>query len=161
MVELLSHMLEIEHQANVALLDALNEADTEPLRIMRHIIDAQNHYLARWQGHEARAAEADEMLSLDRCRQQEGAAARAWQAWLGGIDQADLAWELEQENRAVRFRLSAADMIIHVVTHGFYHRAQIDSILRQSGREPPRAGYAYLARTRAGDAPGGSRNGAV
>ena len=56
-----------------------------------------------------------------------------------------MAWELVRETPSGGFRLDATDMLIHVVTHGFYHRAQIDLMLRQAGREPPRAGYAFLA----------------
>ncbi|MHC4561452.1 MAG: DinB family protein [Planctomycetota bacterium] len=154
MIELLSRMLKTEHEANVVLLDFLTDADAEPLQIMQHIIEAQDHYLSRWQGRSEGSAETHGPWSLRRCRQEEDATAAAWQDWLNNITEADLAWKLEQENPMGLFELSASDMVVHVVTHGFYHRAQIDMLLRKSGRELPRAGYAYLARSRTGDPPG-------
>ena len=116
---------------------------------MRHVIEAQLFYLARWQGEDA-GGDVPDVWSLGVCREREQAASEAWHDHLASIDDADLEWELRQESPLGRFRLGAADMMIHVVTHGFYHRAQIDSMLRRSGREPPRTGYAFLARERTG-----------
>ena len=114
---------------------------------MRHIIEAQLSYLARWRGENAEG-DAPDIWSLGMCKEREQTAARAWQCHLTSIGDGDLGWELEQVNPQGKFRLDATNMMIHVVIHGFYHRAQIDSMLRQSGREPPRAGYAFLARRR-------------
>ena len=147
MIDFLQHLFDLEHKANSTLLEALTEEDTDALRIMRHIIDVQLEYLARYQG-AARPPDDSPSWPLARHKQQERAAAQAWQDHLAAITEADLDWQLEEHGPTGRYRLGAADMMMHVITHGVYHRAQIDSALRQSGREPPFVMYVRLARTK-------------
>ena len=151
MIDFLRHLFELEHEANSTLLRAMTEGDTDALRIMRHIIEVQLEYLARYQ---ATQRPPDDLPSwpLARCREQERAAARAWQDHLAVITDADLDWRLEEHNPTGRYRLGAVDMMMHVITHAVYHRAQIDSALRRSGREPPFVMYVRLARTKVEEA---------
>lgn len=144
MIDRLKHMFGVEHEANRTLLAGLTDDDGDELRIMRHIIQCQFSYLGQWRGEEI-GGEGPEVWSLDGCKEREQEAARAWRDHLAGVADADMGWELARETPSGQFRLDVTDMLIHVVTHGFYHRAQIDLMLRQSGREPPRAGYAFLA----------------
>ena len=144
MIDRLKHMFAVEHEANSTLLAGLADDDGDELQIMQHIIQCQFSYLGQWLGEEI-GGDGPEVWSLEVCKEREQEAARAWQHHLSDVAHADMEWELVRETPSGRFRLDAADMLIHVVTHGFYHRAQIDLMLRQTGREPPRAGYAFLA----------------
>ena len=147
MIDFLQHLFDLEHKANSTLLGALTEEDTDALRIMRHIIEVQLEYLAKYQATQ-RPRDDSPSWPLATCRQQERAAARAWQDHLAVITEADLDWQLEGHGPTGRYQLGAVDMMMHVITHGVYHRAQIDSALRQSGREPPFVMYVRLARTK-------------
>lgn len=144
MISRLRQMFGVEHEANRTLLAGLAGDDTDELRIMQHIIQCQFSYLGQWREEEVGGG-GPEAWSLDLCREREQEAARAWRDHLASVTGMDMEWQLVRETPSGRFRLDATDMLIHVVTHGFYHRAQIDLMLRQSGREPPRAGYAFLA----------------
>jgi uncharacterized damage-inducible protein DinB len=68
---------------------------------------------------------------------------------------------MEQSRSDEIFEIKAIDVLTHVITHSFHHRAQLNLLLRQAGRNPPRAGYAYLARrkvsTNATEAPDAAR----
>ncbi|MHC4503069.1 MAG: DinB family protein [Planctomycetota bacterium] len=101
---------------------------------MKHVIGAQRHYLFKMRDEEPERAGEGEW-SLARCREEASKVAEGW-----------LERTMEQRRSGKIFEIKAIDVLTHVITHSFHHRAQLNLLLRHAGRNPPRAGYAYLAR---------------
>ncbi|MHC4200949.1 MAG: DinB family protein [Planctomycetota bacterium] len=112
---------------------------------MKHVIGTQRHYLFKMRDEEPERAGEGEW-SLARCREEASKVAEGWLAYLGQCSDADLERTMEQRRSGKIFEIKAIDVLTHVITHSFHHRAQLNLLLRHAGRNPPRAGYAYLAR---------------
>ena len=137
-------MFAIEHEANATMLSALKEDDAEAIRIMQHVVVTQQGYLA--QISDRPWPEAEEPWSLDRCKARAERSAELWRTELELMSTEELDGGPVQRTPQGVYAISYSDLLTHVVTHGFHHRAVVDRLLREAGREPPRAGYAFLAR---------------
>lgn len=71
-----------------------------------------------------------------------------WGARLAMLDEAELERPVTRTNRAgITSTTSAADVLIHVCTHGFYHTAQMVNMLRRLGvAELPETNFITMAR---------------
>lgn len=71
-----------------------------------------------------------------------------WAAMLAQLDDAGLDRPVTRTNRAgITSTTSAADVLVHVCTHGFYHTAQMVNMLRRLGvTELPETNFITMAR---------------
>lgn len=124
--------------ANKRVLDKLNRqniSDKQVLSLMGHIVAAQYLWLHRIKGLPAPAVKLwgdYELKSLTRSADEVGA------QWINFVESTDtFDRELTYKNYTGDPYTNNVEMImIHLVNHSSYHRAQIAMLLRQHGFEP-------------------------
>lgn len=150
-MSLLLSLFEYKAWADAELFDALAQVDAEAhaqprhlaLRLLNHIHVVDQIFAAhlRGQPHGFTATNTEATPTLEALR----AAALAVDADYVALVR-ELTPEQLDEPLAFRFtdgdggRMSRAEMLGHVITHGNYHRGGVGMLLRQSGVTPPRDG---------------------
>lgn len=111
-----------------------------------HILGAEETWIARLEGRSPRVPvwpqldkRGIEALRLD--------VLAAYDAYLGGLDDAELSAVIDYTNTAgTPFQTRCADILLHVAMHGQYHRGRINVLLRQGGSEPVPVDYIAFVR---------------
>lgn len=149
MSQLLTSLFEFKAWANaatlpvIARLDPAGQAEARhaALRLMNHIHVVDNIFRAHLGGqpHGHGATNTVDTPTVEAL----GEAMASTDAWyvdfVAGVDPARLA-----EAVTFRFtdgdggRMSRQEMLLHVITHGGYHRGAVGRILSQQGLAPPR-----------------------
>ena len=79
------------------------------------------------------------------------AAAAGWEAYLGGVTDADLAKEFEYRSfDGGRFRNAVEDVLAQLFGHSSYHRGQVAVLVRAAGGTPAVTDLIYWCRQPAG-----------
>src|SRR5687768_6587207 len=116
--------------ANREILRAVAAAPSAPARaveVMAHLVGAEWAWLRRL-GPASPDMPVWPNLSLDECDRQLRTLSSTWKTYLDGLTPADLERELSYVNfKGERWTNVVADILIHVFTHGCYHRGQIAS----------------------------------
>lgn len=135
--------------ANQEVLVALERADPLPplaLKRMAHILGSQSTWLRRL-GHAADPLAVWPDLTLDDCEALLGRLAYAWESYLQGRADADLAAPVDYATSGGEAWTNRVDEILtHVAMHGAYHRGQIASDLRAAGSTPAATDFILAAR---------------
>lgn len=133
--------------ADGRLIEALEEAPGDALRLLCHVLGAEATWLGRIQcGTKAKAAPWPG-LTLAECRTLAQANAAGYREVLKASTASTLAAPVHYENlKGEEFWTPLRDILFHVATHGVHHRGQIALLLRQSGREPVDVGFITFAR---------------
>ena len=116
------------------------------IELLSHIVSAQKVWLNRtlqrdvhsdpWQNHTV-----DESVSLSTAQTSE------WINFIEGLHEIDFEKRVEYLNtKGERFSNTIKDIIIQVINHTTYHRAQIALLVRQSGGEPAKTDYIFYQR---------------
>lgn len=136
-------------EADARLFEAVQaSADAVPTAIREylHIIGAEEIWLARIEGRPSRLAVWPEisMLEMQDLRDETEA---AYRAFLDDLRDADLSRQVTYTNSAGQaFTNSVADILLHVVLHGQYHRGKVNLLLRQGGQTPVPTDYIAFVR---------------
>src|SRR5690606_21633514 len=134
--------------ADAALAESLRAASA-PSSIVReyaHVLGAEETWLARIEGRASRTAiwpsgSLHEVLQLRR------EIAESYRAFFSALRDADLERMVEYRNSAgIAFSTSLADILLHVMLHGQYHRGKVNLLLRQSGLPPVPTDYIAFVR---------------
>jgi uncharacterized damage-inducible protein DinB len=125
--------------ADVALLTALESVVVPPPQAVReyaHVLGAEEVWLSRLQARASRSAVWPELGRDEAARL--GRQLRAdYEAHLAALTDEALDRPVTYTNSAGRtFSTPAADILLHVVLHGQYHRGKVNLLLRQAGIEP-------------------------
>lgn len=152
LLKLLDHLTWADGEA-VRALDALPEGSAERARAVMtyaHLAAAAHVWLNRLERRPpAHSVWPDLSLADARALADESLAGLRRHA---GRDVGELAAEVEYRNSAGRvFRSTGADVLMHVVLHGSYHRGQLALLTRQGGGTP--AATDYIAFVRGAPAP--------
>lgn len=152
MVRELRRQLAYDDWANREVLSALESSDGSPparaLELMGHIIGAQRLWLGRLQGEQTPAVAWPE-LALDQCEMQLEELRTVWEDYWADLTTAKLAQQVAYTNtKGEEWENTVGDILIHVVIHSAYHRAQIASELRAAGHEPAYTDYINCIRQR-------------
>jgi uncharacterized damage-inducible protein DinB len=137
--------------ANLRFLDALGALSDEELgremhssfpnvaATLVHLLGAEWFWLERWLGRSPGTfPDATALTSVKAVRARWDALWADQQAFLEGLDEADLARPLTYRNLAGNeFTQPLGDLLRHVVNHATYHRGQLTTLLRQLGRAAP------------------------
>ena len=137
--------------ANLRFLDAVAGLSDEELgrdmhssfpnvaATLVHLLGAEWIWLERWSGRSPVGfPEAAELDSVAKVRARWDALWFDQQAFLGGLDDADLARPVAYRNLAGDdFGQPLGDLLRHVVNHATYHRGQLTTLLRQLGHPAP------------------------
>jgi uncharacterized damage-inducible protein DinB len=148
LTRLYDHLAWADANARDALraMPASSDERARATALYAHIAAAEHVWLARLLG---RPAEYPVWPELDLARSAELAARTACelQQYVASLAAADLEREVEYTNSAGRqFRSRVDDILMHVATHGAYHRGQVALLTRQGGGEPASTDYIAFVR---------------
>jgi len=144
--------------ADALVLESLRRAtplDARAFEIYRHVLGAEDVWLARLKGEKPALAVWPE-LTLDACASAAKRNLEGLRAYVAALAPGDLTRGVTYVNSAGRqFTSSVEDILLHVFLHGAYHRGQVALALRSSGAEPAPTDYIAFAR----GAPAATRKG--
>jgi len=119
----------------------------EALRLMNHILGAQDIWLSRIDPDFTGDWPLQGTRPIAECRAGNRHSTGAWIAHLGRIDDETLEATIHYKNLAgAPFENRLKDLVTHVLNHGTHHRAQISTLIRQGGGTPPGTDYIYYLR---------------
>lgn len=127
----------------IEVLKAAGNPPAEALRLFCHILNSQHIWICRIN---KQVPEFDR-FALHRPDELEGLHRRNVQALGLIVDGADFSEEIVYSTSAgEEFRNNVADILFHLVNHSTYHRAQVASLLKANGIQPPSTDYVILKR---------------
>lgn len=134
--------------ADHIVLDALSDDEPSPSEAVReaaHIAGAVETWLSRLEGREATLPiwpDAD----VDGLKAAVDETHRRFDAYLDRLEEDELLGTLTYERTSGQtYSTPVADILLHVMMHGQYHRGKINMLLRQVGRDPVPLDYiAYV-----------------
>jgi uncharacterized damage-inducible protein DinB len=136
--------------ANKLLMKTLEDGGKEIpascLRLLSHIVNTQTAWLNRVTG-EKNMTTAWEEHTLDKCKQMHERTSAVMKDILDHKEE-DLFKLFEYKNFAGQtYHSELYDILLQVLTHGVYHRAQIAQEMRRAGLEPILTDYIHFVRT--------------
>jgi uncharacterized damage-inducible protein DinB len=143
-----ARLLRYDAWANAEAVGSLRagEPPAKAVRWMGHIVGSGALWLGRLR------QEPQEMafwpdLDVDRCAVGLARLGESWPRYLGTLSPADLGVGIGYRNSLGEDWTSrVGDILMHVVMHGAYHRAQIAAALREDGREPAYTDFIHAVR---------------
>lgn len=132
-----------------ALLEAMDPAPEEAVRLFGHICAADLTWQARIAGGKAPRNLFGAEMTLLEVREHLDRLQETWPALLEATSEEGLERGVRYANtKGVRYTTPLIDILMHVFNHGTYHRAQIARIVRQAGGEPVNTDFIGFARER-------------
>jgi uncharacterized damage-inducible protein DinB len=111
-------------------------ADERSLQLMAHIISAERLWLERIR-QQPQSSPVWPKADLDQCEAQAAEMGRIWREYLELITAGDLSQQVTYKNsKGEAWTNMLGDILTHVILHSAYHRGQIASHMRESGRTP-------------------------
>lgn len=154
MLDHLRDLFRYDHRANGRWLDRLRDLpDVEPRTrdLMAHIPAIKQLWITRLRHGSAPDVEFWPTLSWDECAALLDDTNEAYQHYLDGCAEDDLTTPAVYENsKGTEFHTPVREVLMHVITHGHYHRGQIAQAVRRQGYEPINTGYIFYTRQREG-----------
>ncbi len=151
MLERFHLLFQFELWANRRALASI-EAATErgqSLRLMGHILAAQQVWLNRLRGGESSSVVLWPARTVQGCKDELERLAGEIDAYLQGMQPADLESEIVYANQSGKqFRNTPLDILTHLGLHSQHHRGQIALQLRQLGQEPAVTDFIAFCRER-------------
>jgi uncharacterized damage-inducible protein DinB len=124
----------------------LKNKNSKAEELLSHIISAQEVWLNRVLGRDIiidpwKQQSAEELIPKSTSKTAE------WINFLEGLHENDFERRVEYKNtKGDKFTNKIKDILIHVINHSTYHRAQIASLIRQAGGEPAITDYIVYQR---------------
>jgi uncharacterized damage-inducible protein DinB len=137
---LVQHMI----WADLRLLEALQDAEVPPATLARmaHVLAAEEIWLERLQGRDAKGLEVWPAHDLATCQARATRLHAAWTAFIRALDPEAASAEVPYHtSTGAPQRHSVSDMVTHVMLHGAHHRGQIAADLRAAGGVPPNVDF--------------------
>ncbi len=145
----LRHQFDYEFWANRQVLRSLTSLSEPPpptIKLLNHVIAAQWLWLDRLQQNRQRIAVWPQ-LSLAECRTHLHELESAWQSYLGGLSEDELASRCSYTNsKGEVWENKVLDILSHLLLHSAYHRGQIALEVRRSGNTPAYTDYIHAVR---------------
>jgi uncharacterized damage-inducible protein DinB len=124
----------------------LKKKNKKTEELLSHIISAQKIWLNRILGKEI-AIDPWQMLTQKELAPQSTPVTAEWINLLEGLQEKDFERRIEYKNlKGERFSNTIKDIVVQVINHSTYHRAQIVQLVRQSGGEPSKTDYIIYQR---------------
>lgn len=122
------------------------ESRKEAMRLMGHILSSQQIWHRRISNKSFEDLELWPELSVEDCRSLLSAMSKKWQALIE-VHEQDLDHLVAYENtKGQSFETMLSDILHHVIIHGQHHRAQIATLFRKSGIQPPVTDFIFYTR---------------
>lgn len=149
MIEHLRHMMRFDRWATGETIQSVQRAANVPakaLATLAHLVSAERLWLDRIHGRKPLVAVWPEQ-SIDEIAKIAADVSAEWERYLGDADEATLRRTVLYTNsRGEEFKSSIASIVLHLVTHGAYHRGQVATLLRQNGETPAYVDYIHADR---------------
>jgi uncharacterized damage-inducible protein DinB len=125
----------------------IKETDTRLVELLSHIIASQQLWLVRTLGREAHISPW-EKFTLEDCIVKSTSTTSEWINLLESLKDADLDKRIKYLNtKGEEFVNTIRDIIIHIINHSTYHRAQIAQKVKASGGKPAITDYIVYQRS--------------
>lgn len=112
-----------------------------------HVLVARQIWYERLAGVEPRGDGSAEGMPIDRIEALNAEVEREWDDYLGTLDDARLRNAVDYGAPGGPTRSSTiGDILLHVYTHGFYHRGQVAALVNSLGGEPAQTGFIMWTR---------------
>lgn len=134
--------------ANTESLNSVRRAANPPdkaVALPAHIVGTEWVWLERIKQSGNSTVVWPEWWTFDQTAGEIQESAAAWRELLEGADLDALV--SYANSKGERFENSIAEIAMHMLFHGTYHRGQIATLLRQSGSEPAYTDYIHYVRT--------------
>ncbi len=147
-VDFFQKLFTYNHWANQEVLSTLTaNHNDQALRFLRHIIGAEQIWLARLHQEDTASILVWPTLSLAECSTCLDDLQHRWKTFLDALLPEKLTEKVIYHNtQGVRFETPLQDILMHVVMHSAYHRGQITSSIRGSGGTPTPTDYIVFVR---------------
>lgn len=149
MLEALTKLVRHMEWADARVVASLRAADPPPdaLRLFNHIVGAERLWYLRLQQEDWTTQPVWPSLTLEACASLAELNAKTYREYLDNMEEPDLARAITYTNsKGQEYTNTVADILLHMTTHGSYHRGQIARILRRAGQEPPSTDYILFVR---------------
>jgi uncharacterized damage-inducible protein DinB len=124
----------------------LKKKNRKSEELLSHIISAQKIWLNRVLGKDINI-DPWQKLTEEEWIPQSTPLTAEWINLLESLHEEDFEKRIEYLNmRGERFSNTIKDIIVHVINHSTYHRAQIAHLIKKSGEEPARTDYIVYQR---------------
>jgi uncharacterized damage-inducible protein DinB len=124
----------------------LKKKNRKSEELLSHIISAQKIWLNRILG-KGIVIDPWQMLTQKELVPQSTPVTADWINLLEGLRENDFERRIEYSNmRGQKFANTIKDIVVHVINHSTYHRAQIAQLVKQSGGEPAKTDYIVYQR---------------
>ena len=135
--------------ANKLFIDCFNRytvTNAKNFLLMSHLLTAEEVWQCRLLGKPAPLDQLWKELPQAALQEKAEQNSNAWKSFLKETDEQLLQKSTNYKNsKGTSFSTSVADALTHLINHGTYHRAQIASLLRLEGINPPVSDYiAYV-----------------
>ncbi|MDZ7716518.1 MAG: DinB family protein [Balneolaceae bacterium] len=144
--ERLLRLFDFDHWANDKALNILTDDQDESLKLMSHILAAQELWYNRIIGADLSGLKVWPLYSLKECKDISTKWPEKWSSLINKNSK-DLDRIISYKNTSGNaYNTMLSDILHHVIIHGQHHRAQIATLLRQSGNKPPATDFIFYAR---------------
>lgn len=146
-IERMFRHLEWANQHVLALVER-DPRNSEPaMGVLAHMFAAERVWLLRIRGENSRSQAVWPTLSREAMVAMAAETSVGYAGLLAGATDDDLARVVTYTNQSGRtFLTRVDDILIHVATHGAYHRGQIAASVRRAGGEPVNTDYITYVR---------------
>lgn len=145
-------LFDYDHWANARWIDRLRGIDEVTPRtrdLMAHILAARHVWITRLRGDDASAVALWPSLDWDACVRLLETTHDDFRTFLDACSEHDLKGAATYRNsKGVEYHTPVREVLMHVVTHGHYHRGQIAQAVRRQGDAPVNTDYITYTRQR-------------
>jgi uncharacterized damage-inducible protein DinB len=143
-----SRQFAYDEWANQEVLRAMRSSgpDERSLALLAHILAAERLWLERLQ-QVPQSSPVWPNSNLESCAPQVEEVGKLWREYLAKISQSDIARTIAYKNsKGELWTSNVGDILTHVILHSAYHRGQIASHMRASGKTPAYTDFIHAVR---------------
>ena len=134
------------NRESLAALRSNPAAVDEALPLIAHILAAEHVWLCRLRRQEPRLS-VWPTLTLVECDALASENAEGYTNYLGALDEGDFgSFVTFRTSKGDEYTMMVGDILIHVVTHGAYHRGQIAQVIGRNAGQSVNTDYINFAR---------------
>lgn len=141
MISYLKRMFPYEVWANQQVIETLTATDQASLNLMMHIQAAKHIWLTRLTGakRELKGFPEGNLESIKKWNERNN---QEFAEWLSRQDESSIEESFESFNaKRERYQLKISDLMIQLMNHSTYHRAQIAKQIAANGAQPRATDY--------------------
>lgn len=136
----------------VEAVEAVPEAPERAIHLLGHQIATKDVWLTRIRTGDSSHLEIFPKWTMEKVREEKGRIDMLWTMAMTEFDSESLMRTVEYKDSGGKAFINTYwEILMHVINHGTYHRAQIASVLREVGAEPPKTDYIYFSRNPVGE----------